>query len=362
MSDLSNNTITVLHFHELDHCFCDKSINSFLTSLNTPKIAIDCLNVDVTINILYKLNKIKIICQNQNIECQFINIPNKITKLLGGIDKKTMSNKQVLQSESFITRIGLQTISAFCSMISIFKFLCLIIYNLLKFITLKSKAKISDCCEFLYQNSVEAFPIVALISFLVGLILSFVSVLQLERFGAGIYVADLIAIAMTREMGCIMLGIIMSGRTGAAFAASLGSMQANEELDAFKTFGIDQIDFLITPRVLSLAIMMPVLCVFADIIGILGGMVSAIPFAKSGLMQYLLQTKNALSVADIVIGLIKSIVFGVIIGTIGCYKGITCGRNASSVGKATTSTVVQSITYIIVADAIFAVIISFLGI
>ena len=300
-------------------------------------------------------------CKKLNISCTFDAVDDKILNLLKIIDNKSTNKKQIEKEQVFITRTGLYTINVFSSFINVLKFAGIILYNIFKCILCKSKAKVSDICELLYQNSVEAFPIVALISFLVGLILAFVSVIQLERFGASIYVADLIAIAMSREMGCIMLGVIMSGRTGAAFAASLGSMQANEELDAFKTFGIDKIDFLVTPRVLSLAIMMPVLCVFADIIGIVGGMVSAIPFAKSGVVQYLLQTKNALSIIDILIGLVKSIVFGIIIGTVGCYKGINCGRNASAVGIATTSTVVQSITYIIIADAIFAVIINFLN-
>ena len=167
---------------------------------------------------------------------------------------------------------------------------------------------------------------------------------------------------MTREMGCLMLGVIMSGRTGAAFAASLGSMQVNEELDALQTFGINKVDFLVIPRVLALTLMMPLLCIFADLIGIIGGMLSSLPFINGSLFQYLLQTKNALAMSDIILGLVNSIVFGLIIGTVGCFNGLKCGRNADSVGYATTSSVVQGITYIIIADAIFAVITTILGI
>jgi phospholipid/cholesterol/gamma-HCH transport system permease protein len=215
---------------------------------------------------------------------------------------------------------------------------------------------------FLQQTGLEALPIVAVISALVGLIMAFVSVIQLERFGAGIYVADLVALAMTREMGCLMTGVIMAGRTGAAFAASIGSMQANEELDALQTFGIDRMAYLVVPRVIALALMMPLLCIFADLIGIVSGMISSLPFTKSSPMQYFLQTKKALVMGDILIGLIKSVIFGIIIAGIGCYRGTRCGRNATAVGEATTSAVVQGITWIIVADALFSLLITVLGV
>ncbi|MDR2200992.1 MAG: ABC transporter permease [Puniceicoccales bacterium] len=220
----------------------------------------------------------------------------------------------------------------------------------------------TNLLPFLYQTGMEAFPIVALISILVGLIMAFVSVIQLERLGASIYVADLVGLVMTREMGCLMTAVIMAGRTGAAFAASIGSMQANEELDALRTFAIDQIDYLVLPRVVALALMMPLLCVFSDLLGIAGGMFSALPLMDCSMTQYIHETKQAVEISDVVIGLVKSFCFGIIVATIGCFKGICCGRNAAAVGDATTSAVVQGITWIIIADAIFALICTALGI
>ena len=216
--------------------------------------------------------------------------------------------------------------------------------------------------NILQEVGVRAFPIVSLISFLVGLIISFISLLQLEQFGASIYVADLVGIAMMREMGCIMTGVIMSGRTGAAFAATIGTMTVNDEVDALKTSGFSTIDFLVLPRILALTLMMPILCIFSDVIGIIGGMCAALTITDITLSQYITQTINAISLNDMFIGLLKSGVFGILISSIGCFRGIQCGRSAESVGLVTTSAVVTGITAIIIADAIFAVLFSCLGI
>ena len=184
----------------------------------------------------------------------------------------------------------------------------------------------------------------------------------MEQFGASIYVADLVGIAMMREMGCIMTGVIMSGRTGAAFAATIGTMTVNDEVDALKTSGFSTIDFLVLPRILALTLMMPILCIFSDIIGIIGGMSAALTITDITLSQYITQTINAISLNDMFIGLLKSGVFGILISSIGCFRGIQCGRSAESVGLVTTSAVVTGITAIIIADAIFAVLFSCLGI
>lgn len=218
-----------------------------------------------------------------------------------------------------------------------------------------------DFFSHLQQVSVEALPIVALISFLVGLILTFVSLIQLEKFGAGIYVADLVGLAMAREMGCLMTGVILSGRTAAAFAATLGTMRVNEEIDALETFQIPAVDFLVIPRILATVLALPALCLFADFIGILSGFCVAWGVAGIHPLLYLAQTKRALALSHILIGLIKSAFFGQIIAVVGCYYGLRSGRDASSVGLATTSAVVASITWIIASDALFALLLSLLG-
>ncbi|MDR2806909.1 MAG: ABC transporter permease [Puniceicoccales bacterium] len=256
---------------------------------------------------------------------------------------------------SFIYRLGCGTLDFFSNLKKSLSFFLAILAALYQLLFQRPKNFMGNLFPFIQQTGVEALPIVALISALVGLIMAFVSVTQLERFGASIYVADLVSLAMTREMGCLMTGVIMAGRTGAAFAASIGSMQVNEELDALQTFGINKITYLVLPRVVALMLMMPLLCIFSDLIGIIGGMISALPFINCSMTQYLLQMKRALRLNDVSIGLVKSFFFGVIVAGVGCCKGIQCGRNAAAVGNATTAAVVQGITWIIIADAIFAV-------
>ena len=202
----------------------------------------------------------------------------------------------------------------------------------------------------------EALPIVALISFLVGLILAFVGAIQLAKYGSEIFVADLVGIAMVREMGAIMVGIVMSGRTGAAFAAELGSMKVNEEISAYRTFGISPMEFLVFPRVLSLVLMFPLLTIFADVIGMLGGLAIGIGMFDISYEQYTNRSIAVLNIIQLSTGIGKSIIFGLIVGIIGCRQGLNCENSSIGVGQATTSAVVQSITWIIVADAIFAVI------
>lgn len=212
------------------------------------------------------------------------------------------------------------------------------------------------------QCSVEALPIVTLIAVLVGMILAFVGSVQLERFGAAIYVADMVAIAMVREMGSMMTAITLCGRTGAAYAAQLGTMKVNQELDAFTVFGIPQVDFLVVPRVLALLVMLPLLTAFADVAGIAGGFAVAMGLLDLSALEYWQETLYALTLTQFSTGLVKSVAFALVIGLTGCLRGLQCGANAAAVGQATTSAVVTGITWIIIVDAIFAVLFNALGI
>ncbi len=198
----------------------------------------------------------------------------------------------------------------------------------------------------------DALPIVALISFLVGLIISFLGAVVLQRFGADVYVSYLVAYGMLREMGALMTGIIIAGRTGAAFAAQIGSMKVTEEIDALKTLGISPVDFIVLPRMLALFIMMPLLAVYADIIGILSGMLISKGMLGIAFPIFLSGMKEAVALPDFFLGVIKGTVFGVIVAVSGCLKGMRCGNSADAVGLATTSAVVTGITFIIIANAI----------
>jgi len=208
----------------------------------------------------------------------------------------------------------------------------------------------------------SALPIITLISLLVGLILAFVGSVQLSLFGAQLYIADLVGLGMTREMGGLMTAVIMSGRTGAAYAAQLGTMQVNNEIDALETMGFDPMEFLVLPRVLALIFVMPLLCLYADLMGIMGGALVTVNFFEVSLIEYLNRTVNAIHLADLSVGIFKCAVFGVLIALSGCMRGMQCGRSASEVGDATTSAVVTGIVFIVIADSLMTIICNRLGI
>jgi phospholipid/cholesterol/gamma-HCH transport system permease protein len=212
----------------------------------------------------------------------------------------------------------------------------------------------SDWVALLQQVGTNALPIVALISFLTGIILGFVGLIQLERFGAAIYVADLVGLAMAREMGAVMTGVITAGRSGAAFAATIGSRKVNEELDALKTFEFSPRELLVLPRILAMACMVPLLCILSAFIGIGGGMIVAVALFKVSAPQYIIETLSSVRLADFMIGVAKGSVFAVLVGGFGCLRGLQCRKDAAGVGEAATSAVVSGITAIILADALFA--------
>ena len=214
----------------------------------------------------------------------------------------------------------------------------------------------------LQDCSYKAVGIVSLVSFMVGLILAFVGAVQLKTFGAQIYVASLVAIGMTRIMGAIMVGIIMAGRTGASYAATIGTMQVNEEIDALKTMGIPVTDFLVLPRIMALTLAIPFLVILADFMGIVGGGFVGVLMLDIPYDEYYRYTIDALDMTNFLVGLFHGLVFGVVISLCGCYFGIYCGRNADSVGKATTQAVVTAIVWMIVMTGIITFIFEVLGI
>ncbi len=214
----------------------------------------------------------------------------------------------------------------------------------------KANTRFVDFHHFVYQAGPDAFPIISLTSVLVGMILAYLGAVQLQQFGAGIYVADLVVIGMLREMGVLMVAIVMAGRTGAAYAAQLGTMQSNEEIDAITTMGISPMEFLVLPRMMALVVIMPLLTIYADLLGMIGGAIVAGGLGISPL-QYMNQAEDALSLAHISVGLIKSVVFAILIAVAGCRSGINSGRSSAAVGQAATEAVVTAIVYLIVADA-----------
>ena len=214
----------------------------------------------------------------------------------------------------------------------------------------------SDFLVYMQQAGAEAILIVTIINLLIGLIIAFVGAVQLEMFGAEIYVADLVGLAMVRELAPMMTAIIMAGRSGASYAAQLGTMMVNEEIDALVTFGFNPVDFLVLPRLMALVLMMPLLTLYADFIGIIGGMTVGVGLLGISFEQYYEQTILALSPLTFLLGIVKGTIYGFLVGFAGCYRGMQSGRSSAAVGASTTSAVVTGIIMIIVASAVTTII------
>jgi phospholipid/cholesterol/gamma-HCH transport system permease protein len=264
--------------------------------------------------------------------------------------------------DSFLQKVGNDAVRFVSSTGELMAFVGEACVALAKVFAGKARFRPLDFGLFLQESGAQALSIVSLISVLVGLILAFIGIVQLKLFGAQVFVADLVGIAMVRQMGAIMAGIIMAGRTGAAYAAQLGTMQVNEEIDALETLGIRPMEFLVLPRMLALMLMMPLLCIYANLMGILGGWIVAVPISGIGSATYVNRVMLAVGLNDLFIGLFNSLVFGILVALAGCLRGMQCGRSASAVGDAATSAVVTGIVAIVVATAIITVLCSIIGI
>ncbi len=219
----------------------------------------------------------------------------------------------------------------------------------------RARVNWSDFTLQLQTAGVDALPIVTLLGFLTGLIMAYVGLIQLRQVGATVYVANLVSLAMTREMGALMTGVIACGRTSTAFASQLGSMNVSQETDALRSLGISPVEYLAVPRILAVTMMVPLLAVFATFVGVFGGMIVACA-GELSIEQYLTQAILAIKFKSFLVGFIKSIAFAFIAAWAGCYRGSVAQRSALGVGDAATSAAVLGITLIVIADALFAVV------
>jgi phospholipid/cholesterol/gamma-HCH transport system permease protein len=258
--------------------------------------------------------------------------------------------------EPFLVRVGQETLGLMASVGDLLGFIGEAVFALGAFLRGRARFRRVEFLMLLQECGAQALPIVTLICFLVGAILAFIGAVQLAMFGAQIYVANLVGMAMTLEMGAMMTAIIMAGRTGAAFAAQLGTMTVNEEIDALTTLGLSPMEFLVVPRMLALVTMMPLLTLYGDLLGILGGGLIGVTVLGISPVEYFNQTRAALTLTACAQGLIKSGVYGMLVALAGCLRGMQCGRSAAAVGQATTSAVVTSIVCIIIASALLTVI------
>ena len=308
--------------------------------------------------LMVRILAINDLCAKGKVEFRAKTLPGGLAKLIAlsqAVPEKTDAARKAI-TPSFLQRVGESGLAAWTGGAAMLSFLGESVVAALKLVRGQAQFRWTDMFEVMQACGPQALGIVALINFLIGLILAFVGATELARFGAAIYTADLVAVASVREMGCIMTGIILCGRTGAAFAAQLGTMKVNQEIEAFQTFGISPIEFLVLPRMLALIFMMPLLCVFADLIAIAGGFLVSTLMLDVTPALYLNRTVEAINLAGFLLGVCKGAFFGVLVALTGCLRGIQCGTNAAAVGQATTSAVVTGITLIIASEGIFSVI------
>jgi len=301
--------------------------------------------------------------ERRNINVVREGLPQGVQKLLAlalKVNDKVMPREIVY--EPFLDRVGERVIKIKEGVLSLLDFLGEITFSFCRLITGKANFSWNDFIYIVERCGADALPLVSLISILIGVILAFIGVIQLKLFGAQIFIADIVGIAMVRVMGAVMTGVLLSGRTGASFAAELGIMQTNEEIDALRTLGVNPVEYLVMPRVLALIIMMPLLTLYADLMGILGGFAASSGMLNINPIEYLQHTKDAVKLSNLWVGLIHGFVFGVIIAVAGCLRGIKCERNAAAVGEATTSAVVSAITGIVIATAIITFICQVMGV
>ena len=303
-------------------------------------------------------------CQKNDIQVSRETLPvgaQKLLQLSFAVPERKGARRTTL-GQPVLTKIGNVTIEMHRNWSDLLAFLGEVILGILNFFRGRARFRYSDLFFQIEAAGPSALLIVTLISLLVGMILAFVGAVQLRIFGAEIYIANLVGLGMAREMGAMMTAIIMAGRTGAAYAAQLGTMQVNEEIDALKTMGISPIEFLVFPRLLALCLMMPLLCIYADFMGIIGGAIVSATMLDISFFQYFQQIQGFVPLKHFSVGIFKAGVFGILVATSGCFRGLQCGRSASAVGFAATSAVVTSIVLIIVADAIITVVCQLIGI
>jgi phospholipid/cholesterol/gamma-HCH transport system permease protein len=310
------------------------------------------------------LTDLDALCSRRGIPVERDGLPTGVRRLLAlaSAVPERAGARQESAAPSWLARVGLAFLHARQPMLDVLDFIGEVALAFARMLGGRARFRRSDLLLLVQQAGADALGIITLISFLVGTILAFVGAVQLQQFGAAIYVADLVGIAMVREMGAMMTAIVIAGRTGASYAAQLGSMKVTQEIDALTTMGISPLEFLVLPRMLALCLMMPLLCLYADFIGILGGGAIGVGMLHLGPLVYYRQTAAAVHVGDLVGGVVKASVYGVLIALSGCLRGVQCGNSSAAVGEAATAAVVTGIVLVISACGLFAVMFYVLGI
>jgi len=307
------------------------------------------------------LRAARVWAEAQRIELSLEDVPVAVGKLADLLARKTSRPANPASLPDLITAVRAATAKLWAETKDLSQLVGECIYSIGRFFRGQAQFRWRDCLFEMQQCGAMALPIVGLISFLVGIIMAYQGAVQLRQFGADIYVADMVGLAVVREMGPMMAAIVLAGRTGAAFAATLGNMKANEEIDALETLGVSPVDFLVMPRMVALFFMMPLLAIYSNCLGIIGGLVISHAILDIPASLYWTETKSIIDLSDVNTGLIKAAIFGILIGVAGCLRGLQADRSAAGVGRAATAAVVTAILLIIVSDSVFAVIFNILG-
>lgn len=329
------------------------------TESGTPAAAVRSISFDASSLGTWDSSLLTFLSQGINygeahkIECNTAGLPPKITQLLAlasAVPDRTVEHVEPLKS--YAERLGTYSILFYKSTVESVTFLGDVAQSVGRLIRSRGRMRWREFWVVVQANTTGALPIVSLIAFLVGLIIAFLGAVVLRRLGAAYYMSYLVGFGMLREMAALMTGIIIAGRTGAAFAAELGTMKITEEIDAIETLGLSPIDQLVLPRVLGLFVAMPLLTVYAMFVGIFGGMVVAVTMLDLGALQFINGLLTPLDLSDGLLGVFKGTVFGLIIGLSGCMQGMRTGNDAGAVGRAATSAVVTGITLTVGANAL----------
>ncbi|MEO7328860.1 MAG: MlaE family lipid ABC transporter permease subunit [Minicystis sp.] len=294
--------------------------------------------------------------QREKLDCTFVGGAANVRKILDLYEGTSPPlRKKRVRPVSVLAQIGNGTFEAFVEVQLVLAFLGSMILSIGGVIRAPRTGNWRDIGEQMNRTGADAVPIVVLINFLLGFVMAFQSAVQLKQFGANIYVADLVGLSITRELGPLMTAIILCGRSGAAFAAELGTMKVSEEIDAMRTMGIGPLRFLVLPRMIALVLVMPILTLLADVVGMFGGLLVGITSLDLTITSYLSETQRALRIWDVFQGLIKCGVFGIAIGLIACQQGLATSGGAEGVGRRTTASVVVALFALILIDAGFTI-------
>jgi len=305
--------------------------------------------------ILYALKKE---AQKKNIPLAFLNTTPEAQRVMDLLDPEAIETPPLRQEEELnsFEQIGRGALSLTEDVYQLLSFFGELLTALLVSVFRPFMVRWGEVLVYMGKTGVEALPILGLMSLLMGLVVAFMSSFQLQQFGAVIYVADLVGIGFVRELGSLLTGILISGRSGSAFAAEIGTMQVNQEVDALEVMGFEPVRFLAVPKVIATMFVMPALTIYSMVFGLLGGLIVGASILDITTYAYINETRKALSVSDLYYSLFKSVVYAVIISGIGCQRGFQVRGGAQEVGRATTSAVVTSLFVVIFASSIFSIV------